>query len=247
MPRAGESARGRGFRRARGGATNSGMQPVGTVVAFGTAPARAVARLDLQSMACDLVPFGADLFSRMKELHGGALLFLLAVSDADPALAAATKAARILRSRGGGAAVLVLPPAPALPGPQARARLSRAAALTECCAVQPVGGASWEDAIRCLAEPLSIFGLVGVERSEILDLLRPRAALLHLWDDESLDVSLRDAHDVLVTCRLRPNAALAEVDAAQKRVCAATSARLVLAGPELTDDEGPRAIAAVFR
>src|SRR5689334_10163739 len=99
---------GGGFRRARGGATNSGMQPVGTVVAFGTAPARAVARLDLQSMACDLVPFGADLFPRMKELHGGALLFLLAVSEADPALAAATKAARILRSRGGGAAVLVL-------------------------------------------------------------------------------------------------------------------------------------------
>ncbi|HEY6910974.1 MAG TPA: hypothetical protein VI356_16475 [Myxococcales bacterium] len=222
------------------------MQPVGTVVAFGAAPTRAAARLDMASLACDLVPADASLFPRIKQLRGGALLLLLAASEDDPALAAAAKAARILRQRGGGPAVLVLPPAPALPGPQARSRLSRAATLTGCCALRPVGSASWEDAVRCLAEPLSVFGLVGVERREILDLLQPRAALLHLWDDESLDRSLRDARDVLVTCRLRPNAALADVDAAQRRVCALTSARLVLAGPEVGDDDGPRAIAAVF-
>ncbi|HEY5676478.1 MAG TPA: hypothetical protein VIR81_06835 [Myxococcales bacterium] len=222
------------------------MQPVGTVVAFGAAPTRAAARLDMASLACDLVPADASLFPRIKQLRGGALLLLLAASEDDPALAAAAKAARILRQRGGGPAVLVLPPAPALPGPQARSRLSRAAALTDCCALRPVGSAGWEDAVRCLAEPLSVFGLVGVERREILDLLAPRPALLHLWDDESLDRSLREARDVLVTCRLRPNAALAEVDAAQKRVCAVTSARLVLAGPEVQDDDGPRAIAAVF-
>lgn len=222
------------------------MQPVGTVVAFGTAPTRAAARLDMASLACDAVPWGDDLFPRIKQLRGGSLLFLLTASEDEPALAAAAKAARILRKRGGGAAILVLPAAPALPGPEARSRLSRAADLTECCAMRPVGSASWEDAVRCLAEPLSVFGLVGVERREILDLLHPRAALLHLWDDESLDRSLRDARDVLVTCRLRPNASLAEVDAAQKRVCAITSARLVLAGPEVPDDDGPRALAAVF-
>jgi hypothetical protein len=222
------------------------MQPVGTVVAFGAAPTRAAARLDTTSLACDVVPFGDDLFPRLKRLRGGALLFLLAASEGDAALAAAAKAARILRKRGGGVAVLVLPPAPALPGPRALARLSQAAALTQCCALQPVGAASWDDAVRCLAEPLSVFGLVGVERSEVLALLQPRGALLHLWEDESLDLSLRDARDVLVTCRLRPNAALADLDAAQKRVCAATSARLVLAGPEVPDDDGPRAIAAVF-
>lgn len=222
------------------------MQPVGTVVAFGAAPTRAAARLDMASLSCDFVRDDADLFPRIKQLHGGSLLFLLARSEDDPALAAAAKAARILRKRGGGAAILVLPPTPALPGPEARSRLSRAAALTECCALRPVGRASWEDAVRCLAEPLSVFGLVGVERREVLDLVQPRAALLHLWEDESLDLSLRDARDVLVTCRLRPNAALADVDAVQKRVCAVTSARLVLAGPEVADDDGPRAIAAVF-
>jgi hypothetical protein len=222
------------------------MQPVGTVVAFGAAPTRAAARLDLPSLACDLVPWGADLFPRLKRLRAGALLFLLAASEDDPALAEAAKAARILRKRGGGAGVLVLPPAPALPGPESRARLSRAATLTQCCAVRPVAAASWEDAVRCLAEPLSVFGLVGVERREILDLLQVRGVLLHLWEDVSLDLSLRDARDVLVTCRLRPNAALAEVDAAQKRVRAATCARLVLAGPEVPDDDGPRGVAAVF-
>lgn len=235
-----------GFRGGRAGASNSGMQPVGTVVAFGAAPTRAAARLDLPSLSCDAVPFGDDLFPRLKQLHGGALLFLLAASEDDPSLAAAAKAARILRRRGGGAAVLVLPPSPALPGPQARARLSRMAALTECCALRPVGAASWEDAVRCLVEPLSVFGLVGVERGEVLDLLQPRGALLHLWEDPSLELALRDARDVLVTCRLRPDAALADLDAAQMRVRAATLAHLVLAGPEVPDDDGPPAIAAVF-
>ena len=52
------------------------------------------------------------------------------------------------------------------------------------------------------------------------------------------------ARDVLVSCRLRPNATLRELDAAATRVRSATNARLVLAGPEV--DDGPRALAAVF-
>ena len=75
------------------------MQPLGTVVALDADPGRAAARLDLPSLACDVVPFGTDLFPRIKQLHGGALLFLLAASEDDPSLAAAAKAARILRKR----------------------------------------------------------------------------------------------------------------------------------------------------
>jgi hypothetical protein len=223
------------------------MQPVGTVVAFGAAPTRAAAGLDATALACEVLPGGADLFARLKRTDGGALLFLLADAADDPALAAAAKAARILRKRGGGAAVLVLPSVPALPGPQARLRLERAAELTQACALQPVGAATWADAVRCLLEPLAIFGLVGVERRELVDLLQPRAALLHLWRDESLEQSLHGARDVLVTCRLRPNATLLEVDAAARRVRSASSARVVVAGPEVpADDAGPAAVAAVF-
>jgi hypothetical protein len=222
------------------------MQPVGTLVAFGPAPTRAVAHLDASALACDLLPAGEDLFVRIKQVEPGSLLFLLADAADDPALAAAAKAASILCKRGGGAPVLVLPPVPAIPGPQARVRLTRAAELTQLCAVQPVGRASWADAVRCFVEPLAVFGLVGVERRDVFGLVRPRPALLHLWNDDSLDVSLRDARDVLVSCRLRPSATLGEVDAAAQRVRSSTAARLVLAGPEVADDEGPRAIATVF-
>jgi hypothetical protein len=106
--------------------------------------------------------------------------------------------------------------------------------------------ASWADAVRCFVEPLAVFGLVGVEGAEVHRLLRPRSALLHLWDDEELDRSLRDARDVMVTCRLRPNASLREVDAAARRVRSATEAPLLLAGPEVAADSGPSAIAAVL-
>ncbi|MGZ6123633.1 MAG: hypothetical protein ACXWLR_01665, partial [Myxococcales bacterium] len=221
-------------------------QPVGTVVAFGAAPTLAAGALDAATLSCDILPAGGDLFARLKRANGGSLLLLLAGDSDDPALAAATKAARILRRRGGGEAVLVLPAVPALPGPQARTRLERAAALTGSCVVQPVARASWADAVRCFLEPLAVFGLVGVESVEVRGLLRPRAALLHLWEDEALDRSLRDARDVLVSCRLRPSATLHEVDAAAWRVRSATDARLVLAGPEVGADEGPTAIAAVL-
>jgi hypothetical protein len=220
------------------------MQPVGTVVAFGAASTNAAAQLDATALACDILPFGDDLFTRIKQANGGSLLLLLAEAADDPALAAAVKASRILRRRGGGKPLLILPAVPALPGPQARRRLDRAAQLTEACVVQPVGRASWADALRCFVEPLAIFGLVGVDPRELHGLFRMRSALLHLWDDDSLDRSLRDASDVLVSCRLRPSATLREVDAAAKRVKSATEARLVLAGPEV--DEGPRALAAVF-
>jgi hypothetical protein len=222
------------------------MQPVGTVVALGASTAKAAARLDATAFACDVLSFDEDLFARIKRAEAGALLLLLADAADDPALAAACKAVRILRNRGGGEAVVVVPPVPALPGPQARDRLNRAAQLTGSCVVQPVGRASWADAVRCLVEPLAVFGLVGVDPREIHGLVRPRTALLHLWDDPFLDASLRQARDVLVSCRLRPSSTLREVDAAAKRVKSATDARLVLAGPEIPRDEGPRAIAAVF-
>ena len=222
------------------------MQPVGTVVAFGAAPSAAAASLDSTALACDFLFAGEDLFPRIKRAHPGSLLLLLADANDDPALAAAVKAARILQRRGGGEALLVLPSIPALPGPQATARLQRAAALTGACVVQPVGKAGWTDAVRCFVEPLAVFGLIGVDPGEIHLLLRPRAALLHLWDDEELDRSLQRAREVLVSCRLRPSASLREVDCAAQRVKSATSARLVLAGPEVGPDKGPSALAAVL-
>ena len=173
------------------------MKPVGTVVAFGAAPTKAAAALDATALACDVLPAGDDLFVRIKRAEAGALLLLLAEGTDDPALATASKAARILQRRGGGAALLVLPAVPALPGAQMRARLERAVALTGACVVQPIARASWADAVRCFVEPLAVFGLVGVESAEGRGLLRPRTALLHLWDDEQLDRSLRDARDVV--------------------------------------------------
>lgn len=221
------------------------MKPVGTVVALGAAPTRAAVQLDERALASRVLPFGEDLFARIKRADAGSLLLLLVEDADDPALAAAAKAASILRRRGGGYPILVLPAIPVLPGPQARGRLERAAGLIGACVVQPVGGASWNDAVRCFVEPLAIFGLIGVDRRELHGVLRPpRSALLHLWEDKSLEVSMRDARDVLVSCRLRPSATLREVEAAALRVKSATKARLVLAGPEV--DDGPRAIATAF-
>jgi hypothetical protein len=220
------------------------MQIVGTVVALGAAPTRAAAKLEATELASDVLLFSEDLFARLKRTDAGSLLFLLAGAADDPALAAATKAAVILKRRGGGDTIVVVPPVPAIPGPQARGRLERAAELTHACVVQPVGAASWDDAVRCFLEPLAIFGLVGVDAREIRALVRPRVGLVHLWEDESLDRSLRGAREVLVSCRLHPSATLGEVDAAAQRVRSATDAPLLLAGPEV--ESGPRAIAAVF-
>jgi hypothetical protein len=222
------------------------MQPVATVVAFGRASSQALAQLDASALACDFLPSADDLFRRLKRAEAGSLLILLAENGHEPALAAAVKAASILKRRGGGEATVVLPSVPALPGPRARQRLERAAQQVGACLMQPVGAASWTDAVRCIVEPLAVFGLVGVDPREIHGLLRTRLALLHVWDDASLDLSLEDARDVLVSCRLRPSATLREVDAAATRVRAATAVRLVLAGPEVSRDEGPDVIAAVF-
>jgi len=222
------------------------MQPVASVVALGRASSQAALKLDATPLACDLLPFDDDLFRRLKRAEAGSLLILFAESAHEPALAAATKAVRILQRRGGGEAVVVLPSVPALPGPRARQRLEHAARQVGTCLMQPVGEASWIDAVRCVVEPLAVFGLIGIDPREIHGLLRTRVALLHLWDDDSVDASLRDARDVLVSCRLRPSATLREVDAAATRVRSATAARLVLAGPEVPRDEGPGVIAAVF-
>src|SRR5438552_5375272 len=214
------------------------MQVVGTVVAFGAAPLRDAARLDATALSCEVL---SDDFRVIKQAQGGSLLLLLCAEADDPALAAASKAARILRRRGGGEALVVLPALPVNPGPQALARLERAARLTEACVVQPIGSASWSDAVRCFVEPLAVFGLVGVEPREIHGLVRPRAALLH----ENVAGVLPQARDVLVTCRLRRNASLREVDYAARAVAErAPKARLVIAGPEVGSDDGPRVLAA---
>ncbi len=223
------------------------MQPVASVVALGRSSSQALTHLDTTALSCDVLPYGDDLFRRVKHAEAGSLLLLLAENGHEPALAAAVKAASILKQRGGGEAAVVLPSIPALPGPRTRQQLEHAAQQIGACLMQPVGAASWTDAVRCIVEPLAVFGLIGVDPREIHGLLRTRLALLHLWDDASLDSSLQDARDVLVSCRLRPSATLREVDAAATRVTtAATAARLVLAGPEVPRDEGPHAIAAVF-
>ena len=227
------------------GVTNPYMQPVATVVAFGRSSSAAAAQLDA-SLASDILLWGDDLFRRLKRAEAGSLSLLLVESADDPALASATKAASILRRRGGGEAVVVMPSVPARPGPRARQRLQRAAEQTGACVIQPIGAASWSDAVRCIVEPLAVFGLIGVDPREIHGLLRTHVALLHVWDDRSLDDSLPQAREVLVSCRLRPSATLRDVDTKVARVTAATGARLVLAGPEVPRDEGPDAIAAVF-
>src|SRR5207248_18452 len=154
---------------------------------------------------------------------------------ANPALAAATTAIGSLRRRGGGEAVVVLPPVPADLGPLATQRLERAAELTGACVLQPVE-TGWADAVRCLVEPLAIFGLVGVEPREIRSLLRPRAALLH-----ASPARIRaDARDVLLTCRLRPDATLRDVDEAARQA-------LQLAAGQLAVHRIPAGVAAAER
>jgi hypothetical protein len=215
------------------------MQPVGTVVAFGAGPGRAAALLDATALACEVLD-GSD-FRRIKQAEGGSLLFLLLDGAGDPSLAAAVKAIRILRQRGGGEAIVVPPALDANPGPHALARLQRAAVLSQTCVVQPVAASSWADAVRCFVEPLAIFGLVGVDPREIHALVRqPRVALLH----GSVGEAVPEARDILLTCRLRPNASLREVDdAARTAAERAPRARLVVAGPEIADD-GPRTLVA---
>ncbi len=215
------------------------MQPVGTVVAFGAGPRRTAALLDATALACEVLD-GSD-FPRIKQAEGGSLLFLLLDDTGDPSLAAAVKAIRILRKRGGGEAIVVPPALDANPGPHALARLQRAAVLSQACVVQPVAASSWADAVRCFVEPLAIFGLVGVEPREIHALVRqPRVSLLH----DRVSEALPEARDLLVTCRLRPNASLREVDdAARAAMERAPRAKLLLAGPEVPDD-GPRTLVA---
>jgi hypothetical protein len=226
------------------------MKPAGTVVAFGHAAALAAAELDATALACEVLGPGEDLFRRIKQAEPGSLLLVLVEDAGDPGLAAAAKAARILRRRGGGEALIVLPAAEANPGPDARERLRWAAEQTAACVVQPVRS-SWADAVRCFLEPLSVFGLVGVDAGEVHKLARARSfALLHTRQ-ETLEeaLGLPGVREVLLSCRLRPNATLREVDepAARLREMAPKDAHLVFAGPEVpAADEGPRSVAAVL-
>ncbi|MCA1827744.1 MAG: hypothetical protein LC689_12520 [Myxococcales bacterium] len=210
------------------------MQYAGTVVALGDAPFRDAATLDATALSCVLV---ANDFREIKRTPGGSVLVVLCAEADDPALAAAAKVARIFRQM----PLVVLPALPVNPGPQATARLERAARLTQACVVRPIEPATWSDAVRCFVEPLAVFGLIGVEPREIHQLISPRAALLH----RSVADAVPQARDVLVTCRLRPNASLREVDDAARAVAGrAPKARLILAGPEVGLDDGPRVVAA---
>src|SRR5260370_38315806 len=85
------------------------MQPVATVVAFAAAPAVAAAALDTTALACDLLGPGEDLFRRIKRSEAGSMLLLLAGSADEAALAAGSKAPRLLPTRGGGQALGGLP------------------------------------------------------------------------------------------------------------------------------------------
>ena len=210
------------------------MQYAGTVVALGPAPARDAARLDLTALSC---AFSGDDFREIKRTPAGSLLIVLCPEADDPSLAAATKVARIFRQT----PLIALPPVPVDPGPRATERLQRAAQLTSGCIVQPIGPATWSDAVRCFVEPLAVYGLIGVEPREIHGLVKPRVALLH----HGADRVVPQAREVLVTCRLLPNASLREVDDAARAVAErAPGARVVIAGPEV--DDGPRVLAASF-
>src|SRR2546426_2433548 len=103
------------------------MQPLCTVVAFGAAPTNAAARLDAAAGACDLLPFGEDLFARIKRAEAGSMVLLLADESDDPALAGAAKAARILERRGGGEADVLPPSVARPPGAPGRPRVGHAA------------------------------------------------------------------------------------------------------------------------
>src|SRR2546428_13232051 len=118
------------------------MQPLCTVVAFGAAPTNAAARLDAAAGACGLLPFGEDLFARIKRAEAGSMVLLLADESDDPALAGAAKAARILERRGGGEAGRGPPSRPARPGPPAPARLGPAAGPRKRRRVRAGGAAS---------------------------------------------------------------------------------------------------------
>src|SRR5258706_7325448 len=115
-----------GFRPGRAGVTCTHMQPVGTVVALGAGPTRGAAQLDATTLACDILPFGDDLFPRIKRAEAGSLLILLAETADDPSLATAAKARPILPRRRGGGPALVLPALAAVPQPLGPGRLQRA-------------------------------------------------------------------------------------------------------------------------
>ena len=214
------------------------MRPVGTVVAFGAGPRRAAGTLDATALACEIL----EDFPAIKRAEAGSLVIVLIEHAGDAAFAGAAKAIGILRRRGANEALVVPPALEADPGPRALAHLQRMAGLARACVVQPVRTLQ-DDAVRCFVEPLSIFGLVGVEAHEIRALARePRVALLH----DSVDQANREARATLVTCRLRPNSTLREVDdAAREAAERAPDATLILAGPEVAD-AGPRVLAASF-
>src|SRR5260370_28177832 len=127
----------RGVGVARRRCYHSPMQPVATVVAFAAAPAGAAATLDTTALACDLLGPGEDLFRRIKRTEAGSMLLLLAGSADEAALAAGSKAPRILRQRGGGQAPVVLPALAGHPRPPAPRKKLRAGGGCVACVGSP--------------------------------------------------------------------------------------------------------------
>lgn len=225
------------------------MQPLASVVALGAAPARAARSLDATALGAQVLLPGEDLFRQLKQAEAGAFVLVFADGADDAALAHARKAAQLLRQRGGGDALVVLPPLPASPGPQARDRLRSAAARLQAAVVQPVEPAGWAHAAACFLEPLAIYGLVGITRDEVRHFAQPGSvSLLHAWSGalpEALQRELRQSAGALISRRLGPAATLRELN---DLACALSEslprgARLVLACPET---EQPGCSAAVL-
>lgn len=222
------------------------MRPVATVAALGPLAARSAATLDPGALAADVITMGDGFWSALKLAAAGSFVLVLLDQADDAGLAAASEAAKILRRLGSGPAIVV-PPAGALD-------LPRLASALQLCVLQPAGDASQADVVRGFVEPLSIFGLVGIDRRDFLALAAPgRCGQVHLWQHPApmppaLVQALRaPLTDVLLSYRMRPAATLREVDDAARKVHALTPARLVFAGPELAADEGPRAIATLLQ
>ena len=220
------------------------MRPVATVVAFGPASAQAVAGLDTTALCSDIVLSGTEIWTALKQRNAGSFLLLLAEGTDAASLAEACEAAKILGRLGGGPAIVIFPP-----GRVSHERLARVADSLRLCVLQPAGGATQADAVRGFVEPLSIFGLVGVDAGDFHALAaKGRCGEVHLWQPGALAQELRaPLAEVLLTYRMRPEARLDEIDAAASEINAQTQARLVFAGPEVpAGDSGPRAIATLM-
>jgi hypothetical protein len=230
------------------------MRPAATITCFGPVAAGAVSRLDATALSCDVLPGGPALWAQLKERNAGSYACVLLDEETAASLAAAVEATRILRRRGSVASIISLPPCRLDSLPPALLRLRSLAAQIGACVVQPAAPASPADVVRCFVEPLAVFGLIGVDPAEFDRLLAaPAAATVHRWEHPApmpppLAEALRRSSGAILSCRLRPQSTLLEVDDVAARAAREQppGASFILAGPEVGIDDGPAAVAAVF-